>query len=96
VKHGVFAETDMGHRNGIGLSARKILYGHIEVRTAGFALYKKKSHGAFLGIGITDKAEIKAAIKTIADAVADFIKVVASGIVCPRGGGLSTAAGFSL
>jgi predicted amidohydrolase YtcJ len=96
VKHGVFAVTDMGHRTGIGLEARKILYGHVEVRSAGFAIYKKKSHGAFLGIGITDKAEIKSAIKTIADAGADFIKVVASGIVCPKGGGLSTTVSFSL
>ena len=96
VKHGVFAVTDMGHRSGIGLEARRILHSYMEVRSSGVAIYKKKSHGAFLGIGITDKAEIKGVIKTIADSGADFIKVLASGIVCPRGGGLSTTVGFSL
>jgi len=95
-RHGVFSVVDMGHRTGVGLKAKKILKGQIDIKSAGFALYKKKSHGAFLGIGITDKSEIKGAIKTIADAGADFIKVVASGIVCPRGGGLSTTIGFSL
>jgi len=96
MKRGVFAVTDMGHRTGIGLEARKILHGHMEVRSAGFAIYKKKSHGAFLGIGITGKEEIKGAIKSISDAGVDFIKVIASGIVCPKGGGLSTTIGFSL
>jgi predicted amidohydrolase YtcJ len=95
IKYGVFALTDMGHRSGIGLEARKILHGHMEVRSAVFAMYKKKSHGAFLGIGITDKEELKATINTIADAGADFIKVIVSGIVCPKGGGLSTTIGFS-
>lgn len=96
IKHGVFALNDMGHRSGVGLEARKILHGHIKVRSAVFAVYKKKSHGTFLGIGITDNEEIKGTIKTIADAGADFIKVIASGIVCPKGGGLSTTTGFSL
>lgn len=96
ISHGVFAVTDMGHRSGIGLEARRILHGHMEVRSSGFAIYKKKSHGTFLGIGVTDSSEIKGVIKTIADAGADFIKVIASGIVCPKGGGLSTTIGFSL
>ena len=96
IKHGVFALTDMGHRSGIGLEARKILHGHIEMRSAVFAMYKKKSHGTFLGIGVTDNKEIKRTIKTISDAGADFLKVIVSGIVCPRGGGLSTTIGFSL
>jgi len=95
-RHGIFSLVDMGHITGVGLKAKKILEGRIDVKSAGFAVYKKKSHGSFLGIGITDKAEIKGVIKTIADAGADFIKVVASGVVCPRGGGLSTTVGFSV
>ena len=43
VKHGVFAVTDMGHRSGIGLEARKMLHGHIEVRSSGFAIYSQLS-----------------------------------------------------
>jgi len=96
MKHGVFALTDMGHRSGIALEARKVLHGHMDVRSAVYAIYKKKSHGVFLGIGVTDKEEIKGSVKTIADAGADFIKVIASGIVCPKGGGLSTTVGFNL
>ena len=96
IKHGVFSVVDMGHKTGIGLTAKKILEGQIDIKSAGFAIYKKKSHGIFLGIGITEKNEIKEVIKTIANAGADFIKVVASGIVCPKGGGLSTTVGFSI
>jgi predicted amidohydrolase YtcJ len=95
MKHGVFALTDMGHRSGIVMEARRVLHGHMDVRSAVYAIYKKKSHGVFLGIGVTDKEEIKGVIKTIIDAGADFIKVIASGIVCPKGGGLSTTVGFN-
>ena len=95
-RNGIFSIIDMGHRTGVGLKAKKILEGQIDIKSAGFAIYKKKSHGTFLGIGIKDKEEIKGAIKTIADAGADFIKVVVSGIVCPKGGGLSTTIGFSV
>jgi hypothetical protein len=95
ITHGVFSVTDMGHRTGIGLEAKKVLTSHMTVRSSGFAIYKKKSHGTFLGIGITDSTEIKGVIKTIAEAGADFIKVVVSGIVCPKGGGLSTTVGFN-
>jgi imidazolonepropionase-like amidohydrolase len=95
MNHGVFALTDMGHRSGIGMKARSVLHGHMEVRSAVYAIYKKKSHGVFLGIGVTNNQEIKDAIRTIADAGVDFIKVIASGIVCPKGGGLSTTVGFN-
>ncbi len=95
-RNGIFSIIDMGHRTGVGLNAKKVLEGQIDIKSAGFAIYKKKSHGAFLGIGITDKNEIKGVIKTIAESGADFVKVIASGIVCPKGGGLSTTIGFSI
>jgi predicted amidohydrolase YtcJ len=95
IRHGIFSIFDMGHNTGVGLKTKKILKGALEIKSSGFAVYKKKSHGAFLGIGVTDNEDIKNAIKTINDAGADFIKVVATGIVCPKGGGLSTTVGFN-
>jgi hypothetical protein len=93
--NGIFSVIDMGHKTGNGLMARKILEDFINVKTAGYAIYKKGSHGSFLGKRVTEKEEIKSIIREISDAGADFIKVIVSGVVCPKGGGISTTIGFT-
>jgi predicted amidohydrolase YtcJ len=94
-KNGIFSVIDMGHKTGNGLIARKILENYINVKTAGYAIYKKGSHGSFLGKRVTEKEEIKSIIREISDAGADFIKVIVSGVVCPKGGGISTTICFT-
>lgn len=95
-KHGIFSVNDMGHKTGIGLDAKKVIKRDMLIRSAGFAIYKKGGYGTFLGKGVTGKEEIQSVIKDISNKGADFIKVINSGIVCPKGGGLSTQTGFSL
>jgi hypothetical protein len=95
-KHGIFYINDMGHRTGIGLEAKKVLDKDMVVRSAAFAIFKKGGYGIFLGKAVKEKEEIKNVIKEIVCSGADFIKVVASGIVCPKGGKLSPEEGFSL
>jgi imidazolonepropionase-like amidohydrolase len=85
----------MGYKGGEGLRAKKIIGDKILVKSAGFAIYRKGTYGVFLGKGISEKGEIKDAIKAVVDAGADFIKVVNSGIVCAKKGGLITPGGFS-
>jgi imidazolonepropionase-like amidohydrolase len=91
---GVFAVSDMGNKYGAGLLARKILKGNIQVRTSGYALFKKGTYGAFLGKGVEGKDAIRRAVGVIAASGADFLKVINSGIVSTSGGHLVTDGGF--
>jgi predicted amidohydrolase YtcJ len=95
LRSGIFSVDDMGHVTGIGLKAKISPGRDIIIRTAGFAIYKKGTYGAFLGRGVAEKDGIKRVIKYITDAGADFIKVVNSGIVCTKGTELITEGGFS-
>ncbi len=95
-KCGIFAVNDMGHRSGLGLTARLHLSGKILVRTAGFAIYKMGGYGEFLGKGVYDRREIKKVVDEIADDGADFIKVINSGLVSLTGVPPVTFGGFPL
>lgn len=95
LRNGIFSVNDMGHATGIGLKAKNCLDRQIAIKTAGFAIYKKGTYGAFLGKPVALKEEIRTIIKDISDAGADFIKVVNSGIVCTKGTELITEGGFS-
>jgi imidazolonepropionase-like amidohydrolase len=95
LRHGILSLSDMGHKTGIGLKAKKMSSGDMVIRSAGVALFKKGGYGAFLGKGVTGKKEIKEAVKEISEAGSDFIKVINSGIVSTRGKGGVTDGGFS-
>ncbi|MCL4476101.1 MAG: amidohydrolase family protein [Nitrospirae bacterium] len=92
---GIFALKDMGHKTGIGLEFRGIIGQEVSVRSAGYAIYKKGGYGSFLGKGVWGKEEIIRTIQEIADAGADFIKVINSGIVSTKGSGMITEGCFS-
>jgi hypothetical protein len=95
-KCGIFSVDDMGHCTGIGLDEKTCLAGKIAVRSAGYAIYKTGGYGAFLGKGVSGKGEIEKVVREIADAGADFIKVINSGVVSSRGMQPVTAGGFTL
>lgn len=92
---GIFSVNDMGHRSGIGLRAKALFHTDVEVRSAGYALYKKGTYGSFLGKGVSGASEIRKAVHEIADAGADFLKVINSGIVSAQKEGSVTDGGFS-
>ena len=95
IRRGIFSVNDMGHRSGIGLQARALFQADMEVRSAGYALYKKGTYGSFLGKGVSGASEIRKAVYEISDAGADFLKVINSGIVSAHKAGLVTDGGFS-
>jgi len=95
ITRGIFSVNDMGHRSGIGLQAKALFHADVEVRSAGYALYKKGTYGSFLGKGVAGTPEIKQAVNEIADAGADFLKVINSGIVSAQKAGSVTDGGFS-
>ena len=101
VRNGVFAVQEMGYKTGIGLEAKKLLSEvntniPLTIKASGFAVYKKGTYGVFLGKGISEKQEIKKTVNEIADAGADFLKVVNSGVVCSKGEEMITPGGFPL
>jgi hypothetical protein len=95
VRKGIFSLTDMGHRSGNGLEAKKCLSGKIEVRSAGSAIFHKGGYGNFLGRGVSGVEEIKKAVNEIYASGADFIKVINSGVVSSERYGLVTEGRFS-
>jgi imidazolonepropionase-like amidohydrolase len=93
---GIFSLCDMGHRTAAGREAKKISAGQIEVRTALHAISKKGGYGSFLGRPVAGEKEIRDAVKDIAGAGADFIKVINSGVVSQDRAEPVTGGGFSL
>lgn len=84
----------MGHRSGIGLSAKESRGAGLKVRTAGWALYSGRGYGGFIGKAVSGIDEIKGAVSELSKAGADFIKVINSGIVSTRRDEPVTAGGF--
>jgi len=95
---GILSLQDMGHKSGLGLECKKTNRencGFLDIRSAGFALYKKGTYGGFLGKGVSGKKEIEVAVRSLAEAGADFIKVINSGIVSLQEKNPVTEGGFS-
>lgn len=95
-KGGVFSLRDMGHKSKIGLVAKKSSRSGFEVKTAGWALYRRGGYGGFIGKAVAGKDEIIRAVAELSAAGADFIKVINSGIVSARRDEPVTAGGFPL
>ncbi|BCB95297.1 hypothetical protein JZK55_02190 [Dissulfurispira thermophila] len=68
----------------------------LNIESAVYAVYKKGTYGVFLGKGVSDIGDIKNVIQEIQNTKADFLKIVNSGIVSPRNGGMITPGGFTL
>ncbi|MFA5353998.1 MAG: amidohydrolase family protein [Thermodesulfovibrionales bacterium] len=93
---GITSVREMGHKTGIGLEAKKSAEGTpLRIKASGIALYKKGTYGVFLGKAVEKQGQIPGMIREIAEAGADILKVVNSGIVSPRGEGMVTPGGFS-
>ena len=79
---GIEYVRDGGDKWGVAQAAGQICaeYG-IEFATPVFPIYKKGNYGGFLGRGYSTMAEYAALVKEAADKGADFIKIMASGIM---------------
>ncbi|MCC6347360.1 MAG: amidohydrolase family protein [Nitrospirales bacterium] len=93
---GILHLEDMGDKSGIGLRVKESLLPDLRVRSSGYALSRKGAYGAFLGRATGGgTAELREAVREIAEAGADFIKVINSGIVCAGGDRAVSEGGFS-
>lgn len=94
-KCGIFSVYDMGHKSGVGLTAKKLSEDGFEVVSAGWALYREGGYGGFIGKAVSGVEEIKRSVAELSHAGADFIKVINSGIVSTRRDEPVTGGGFS-
>lgn len=81
-KSGVSFIRDGGDNLGVGVYAKNLAneYG-VEYITPAFAIYKKGNYGSILGKGFGDMSEYKALLYEAKKLNADFIKIMASGIL---------------
>lgn len=87
---GVVRVYDGGDRRLRGLELKRALGNLLDIRTAGYAIYKKGSYGKYIGIGVGDAGEAKSAIDLLSAAGVDYIKVINSGIFMPESGEISS------
>jgi imidazolonepropionase-like amidohydrolase len=98
-RRGIFFLREMGAANGVGLAVKEALkrspLGGIRLEACGQALHRSGTYGRFLGRGVSGTGEIRRAVKELAAAGADFLKIIHSGIVSLRSEDPVTAGGFS-
>ncbi len=98
-RQGIFFIREMGTAEGLGLAVKKKLNradpGPVRLEACGQALFHKGTYGHFLGVGVAGRGEIQGAVRGLAEAGADFLKVMHSGIVSLREEAPITAGGFS-
>jgi imidazolonepropionase-like amidohydrolase len=98
-RRGIFFIREMGTAGGLGLAVKKTLNckhpGPVRLEACGQALSRKGTYGHFLGVGVAGRKEIQGAVKELAAAGADFLKLMHSGIVSLRKEAPITAGGFS-
>jgi imidazolonepropionase-like amidohydrolase len=78
---GIVRVHDGGSASCHGLRAKKHFGQSLEIKSCGYALYKKGGYGTFLGKGIETLNEARAAIDKLSKLNVDYLKVINSGIV---------------
>ncbi len=67
-----------------GLEMKKLLRDKLEVKTAGYAIYKKGTYGKFIGRGVEGPGEARVLIDKLCEHGVDYIKIINSGIFKPE------------
>lgn len=82
---GVTTLRDLGDRQRLNLKVRQLLRARARpgprVIASGQALHRRGSYGGFMGVGVGDQRQLLAAAEQELLAGADFLKVIASGII---------------
>ena len=72
-----------------GLEMKKLLKDRVEVRTAGYAIYKKGTYGKAIGKGVEDLRGARELIDQLRKVGVAYIKIINSGIFIPETGEIS-------
>jgi imidazolonepropionase-like amidohydrolase len=82
-----------GDRHLSGLAMQQRLNNRIEVRTSGYALFKKGTYGRHIGHEVEGPDDAREAVDHLCNCGVDYIKLINSGILMP-GTGKITPGGF--
>ena len=93
LQNGIYKVCEGGDSILSGLEMKRLLKDRLEIRTAGYAVYKKDTYGKAIGRGVEGLREAKALIDQLRGLGVDYIKVINSGIFRPETGQI-TPGGF--
>jgi imidazolonepropionase-like amidohydrolase len=93
LQSGIQKVFEGGDRYLTGMKIQGLLRNRIEVRTSGYALYKKGTYGKQIGYGVEGPAEAREVIDYLCENGIDYIKLINSGILRPETGEI-TRGGF--
>ncbi len=91
--HGIGRVFEGGDRAGAGLTVRDVLRGRLQIRTAGYALFRKGGYGSALGQAADGVNDAARKIDELQSLQVDYIKIIHSGIYDPESDQI-TAGGF--
>ena len=78
--NGIHKVYEGGDSHLSGIEMKTLLKDSLEVRTAGYALYKKGTYGKFIGKGVEGFREARKLIDQLCEQGVDYIKLIHSGI----------------
>jgi len=93
LQNGIYKVCEGGDSLLSGLEMKKLLKDKLEVRTSGFAIYKKGTYGKALGKGVEGLHDARRLIDQLKKLGIDYIKIINSGIFKPETGEI-TPGGF--
>ena len=93
--YGINTVCDGGSKDLCALQMKNTIKKNMEMKSAGYAIYKQGSYGKYIGQGVETVREATRLIDTLLEAGADYIKLVNSGIYDPDNNKISEG-GFSL
>ncbi|MBI5847881.1 MAG: amidohydrolase family protein [Nitrospirae bacterium] len=93
LRHGIGRAFEGGDKACHGLAVRDMRKGRPEIRSAGYAIFKKGGYGTAIGRGVDGVEEAFMMIDELHDLSVDYIKVIHSGLYEPDSGQIS-AGGF--
>lgn len=91
--HGIGRVFEGGDKAGAGLTVRDALRGRLQIRAAGYALFRKGGYGTAIGQGVVDAEDALRWIDELQSLSVDYIKIIHSGMYEPESD-LITAGGF--
>lgn len=84
LQNGIHKVFEGGDSKLSGIEMKKLVQGGLEVKTAGYAIYKKGTYGKFIGRGVEGPRKAKGMIDKLYEQGAHYIKVINSGIFRPE------------
>jgi imidazolonepropionase-like amidohydrolase len=95
ISQGITRVYEGGDRNRYSMEIKGKVKDRLDIKTAGYAIYKKGTYGEYIGRGVSNSEEAKEIIDRLSLDGVDYVKVINSGVFLPSTGEISSG-GFRL